>query len=80
MVFRIRLLTVVLASFLFVGPARAHVDYVTPGPGAALDAFEFVVAALSDPLTAGLVVGGGLGVAVAASSSRGCYGSRSGFR
>lgn len=41
-------------------PFPLHVDYVTDGPGDAREALAFAVEALSDPLTAGLFVGGGL--------------------
>jgi uncharacterized membrane protein YphA (DoxX/SURF4 family) len=46
-------------------PLPLHVDYVTDGPGDARGALAFVVQTLSDPLTAGLFLGGGLAVALA---------------
>jgi len=48
--------TVVLGS----RPARAHVDYVTDGPGAALGALEFAATVLSNPVSAGLLAVSGL--------------------
>ncbi|EMA23524.1 DoxX family protein [Haloarcula argentinensis] len=58
--------TAVLALTLLSRPAAAHVDYVTDGPGEALDAVAFAISVLSNPLNAavfgisGLAVTGGL--------------------
>jgi uncharacterized membrane protein YphA (DoxX/SURF4 family) len=53
--------TVVVASLVLVAtvvsPARAHVQYVTPG-GEAVDALRFLLATLADPLNAALLTGG----------------------
>ncbi|WP_152041861.1 DoxX family protein [Salinigranum salinum] len=53
--------TAVVSTLVLVaataGPARAHVQYVTPG-GDAVDAFDFFLATLADPLNAGLLGGG----------------------
>jgi uncharacterized membrane protein YphA (DoxX/SURF4 family) len=46
------------------GRVRAHVDYVTDPPEAAVDGVAFLVGALSSPLNAALVGGGVLTVAV----------------
>lgn len=45
-------------------PAAAHVDYVTEGEGAVIDAVAFAIELLSNPLNAALFVGGGLGATV----------------
>jgi uncharacterized membrane protein YphA (DoxX/SURF4 family) len=45
-------------------PLPAHVDYVTDGTGDARDALAFAVETLSDPLTAGLFLVGGVAVAL----------------
>ena len=58
--------TIALALVVLPRPAAAHVDYVTDGPGDALDALNFALSVLSDPLNAavfavsGLAVTGGL--------------------
>jgi uncharacterized membrane protein YphA (DoxX/SURF4 family) len=41
-------------------PATAHVDYVTDGPGTALDAIAFALDVLSNPVNLALVVGTGV--------------------
>src|SRR6056297_3544915 len=57
---------VALGLTLLSRPASAHVDYVTEGPGDALDALDFALSVLSDPVNAaifgvsGLAVTGGL--------------------
>ncbi|MEF8828213.1 MAG: DoxX family membrane protein [Haloarcula sp.] len=57
---------VALVLALLPRPAAAHVDYVTDGPGDALDALEFALSVLSAPVNAaifgvsGLAVTGGL--------------------
>ncbi|MDQ2071686.1 DoxX family protein [Haloarcula sp. NS06] len=58
--------SVALALALLSRPAAAHVDYVTDGPGEALDAVAFAISVLSSPVNAavfgisGLAVTGGL--------------------
>jgi uncharacterized membrane protein YphA (DoxX/SURF4 family) len=57
---------VALVLALLPRPAAAHVDYVTDGPGGAIDALEFALSVLSGPVNAavfavsGLAVTGGL--------------------
>jgi uncharacterized membrane protein YphA (DoxX/SURF4 family) len=67
---RLRRLTAVLTSTLvgasvLARPAAAHVDYVTDDGGSEVSVVEFLLAALSDPLGIALLVGGGVGIAVA---------------
>ncbi|MEF8852825.1 MAG: DoxX family protein [Haloarculaceae archaeon] len=50
------------ATALVPGRGRAHVDYVTDPPAATVDALAFLVEALSSPVNAALVAGGGLTV------------------
>jgi uncharacterized membrane protein YphA (DoxX/SURF4 family) len=58
--------TAALVLTLISRPAAAHVDYVTEGPGEALDAVTFAISVLSNPVNAavfsisGLAVTGGL--------------------
>jgi uncharacterized membrane protein YphA (DoxX/SURF4 family) len=44
-------------------PASAHIDYVTDGPGEALDGLAFLIEVLSNPLNAGIIGGSGLAIA-----------------
>ena len=45
-------------------PAAAHVDYVTDGPGQALDAFAFLAEVLSNPINAAILAVSGTGAVV----------------
>jgi uncharacterized membrane protein YphA (DoxX/SURF4 family) len=54
--------TVALVLTLLARPASAHVDYVTDGPGAALDAVEFALSVLADPVNAAVFGVSGLAV------------------
>ncbi len=49
---------------LVTRPVRAHVDYVTDGPGEPLDGLVFLAEVLSNPLNAGILGVSGLGIAV----------------
>ena len=51
------LVTVVTALGMFASPARAHVQYVTPG-GEGVDPLAFLLRTLSEPLNAALLGGG----------------------
>jgi uncharacterized membrane protein YphA (DoxX/SURF4 family) len=55
--------TTLVLTVTAVAPARAHVQYVTPG-GDAVDAIEFLLSTLADPLNAALL-GGGVAVGTA---------------
>ncbi len=56
--------TVALVLTLFSRPAAAHVDYVTGGPGEALDAVAFAISVLSNPVNAAVFVISGVAVTV----------------
>ncbi|GCF12712.1 hypothetical protein Harman_06470 [Haloarcula mannanilytica] len=56
--------TIALALTLLPRPAAGHVDYVTEGPGDALDALNFALSVLSDPLNATIFGVSGLAVTV----------------
>ncbi|EMA07570.1 Uncharacterized membrane protein YphA, DoxX/SURF4 family [Haloarcula vallismortis] len=56
--------TAVLALTLLSRPAAAHVDYVTDGPGEALDAVAFAISVLSDPVNAAVFGVSGVAVTV----------------
>jgi len=45
-------------------PAAAHVDYVTDGPGEAIDAVAFLVEVLSNPINAAILAVSGIGTVV----------------
>ncbi|KAA9396956.1 DoxX family protein [Haloarcula sp. CBA1130] len=53
---------VALVFTLLSRPAAAHVDYVTEGPGDALDALEFALSVLSNPVNAAIFGVSGLAV------------------
>ena len=55
-----RLLGAVFAVVAFSRPVAGHVDYVTDGPGPAVDALAFAIDVLSNPFNAALF--GGLGL------------------
>ena len=50
----LRPLATVLVVLAFSRPVAGHVDYVTDGPGEAIDAVEFALAVLSNPFNAAL--------------------------
>ncbi|PSP83399.1 DoxX family protein [Halobacteriales archaeon QS_1_68_17] len=50
------------------GSASAHVDYVTDGPGAAVDAVDYAASVLAVPANALLFLGGGLAVVAVAAA------------
>ncbi|WP_254271418.1 DoxX family protein [Haloarcula marina] len=56
---------VAFASVLFARPAAAHVDYVTDGPGAAIDGLQFLAEVLSNPVNAAVFAVSGLGITAA---------------
>jgi len=54
--------TIALTLTLLSRPAAAHVDYVTEGQGDALDALQFALSVLSDPVNAAIFGVSGLAV------------------
>ncbi|AUG46919.1 DoxX family protein [Haloarcula taiwanensis] len=56
--------TAVLTLALLSRPAAAHVDYVTDGPGEALDAVAFAISVLSNPVNAAVFGVSGVAVTV----------------
>ncbi|RLM44487.1 DoxX family protein [Haloarcula sp. Atlit-47R] len=56
--------TAVLALALLSRPVAAHVDYVTDGPGEALDAVAFAISVLSNPVNAAVFGVSGVAVTV----------------